>query len=420
MQVTIIGGGISGLTAAYYLEQQEGINITLLEKSDRIGGRIKTDEVDGFLLDHGFQVFLTAYPEARAILDYEALDLRMFMTGAVILEPDNHFDVITDPSRELAYMFKTIFSSKTTWSDKFKTLSLKKALKRKDYAPIFVETEKTTKEYLSERFSEKYIQSFFAPFFKGIFLEKNLDTSSRMFEFVFKMFSEGFAAIPAKGMREIPKQLASKLKKTDIRLESDVISIENDHCTLSNNETIASDVILIATEGNGLISKYRTATKTSYNSNTTMYFASANPPTDLPAILLQPDPEKFINNICVMSHVSPKYSDNKEMHLIAVSLVGDHSKDGHLLSKIEAELVELFGQETNEWKHIKTYHIPYSLPDQQSVVNYLKPEEFKIRDGLYCCGDHLFNGSINAAMKSGRLAAKSILNTFASQEAVVG
>ena len=97
----IIGGGIAGLTAAYYLQKAER-DYTILEASDRIGGRIKTDEYNGFLMDRGFQVFLTAYPEARKILDYNTLELRAFNPGAVLLRSNGKIDYMGDPLRQLS------------------------------------------------------------------------------------------------------------------------------------------------------------------------------------------------------------------------------------------------------------------------------------------------------------------------------
>ena len=80
--VLIIGAGLAGLCCARRLAEA-GVTFQIVEASDGIGGRVRTDEVDGFLLDRGFQVLLTAYPEARRVLDYSRLDLKPFSPGAL-------------------------------------------------------------------------------------------------------------------------------------------------------------------------------------------------------------------------------------------------------------------------------------------------------------------------------------------------
>ncbi len=78
--VLIVGAGLSGLSCALWLHEG-GLSVLVLEASDGIGGGVRTDEVEGFLLDRGFQVFLMAYPEAQRVLDYGALDFKPFYPG---------------------------------------------------------------------------------------------------------------------------------------------------------------------------------------------------------------------------------------------------------------------------------------------------------------------------------------------------
>ncbi len=407
MKVNIIGGGISGLTAAYYLEKG-GHETNIIEKTDRVGGRIKTDKIGGYSLDHGFQVFLSAYPEAKAILDYDALDLKYFMAGSAI-HTRNGLQEIGDPARELSLLFKTIFSPLATFGDKWKTYTLKKKVKSQDINKIFATPSTTTKEFLYNRFSKTYVDEFFAPFYKGIFLDNDLSTSSQMFHFVFKMFSEGFATIPANGMEEIPKQLAGKLEKTRFFLNEEVLGIKDNVVTTSSGKAIEADVTLIATQASGLIQDFNKDIKTEFRSVYNLYFSSDSFEYELPAIMLTPHAQ-WVNNVCCINKVSPNYNSNQNQ-LISVSVIPEHH---HTIDDIEQKVISDLNQyyDTSSWQHIKTYHIPYALPNQDKVLNYLTSEHYKIKDGLYMCGDHLYNGSINAAMKTGRLAAKSIMKSF--------
>ena len=195
LKIHIIGAGVSGLVAAQVLEAK-GYSPVIIEATNRPGGRVKTDTIDGYQLDHGFQVLLTNYPAAKKYLDFTALELQELKPGAVIFKNGKQ-KIIGDLLRDLSVLFSAIFSGIGNLSDKFKILQLTVRLKKKSMHDIFDAQEITTKQYLCNiGFSSQIINDFFQPFFTGIFLETRLKTSSRMFEFVFKMFGEGMAVIP--------------------------------------------------------------------------------------------------------------------------------------------------------------------------------------------------------------------------------
>ncbi len=245
--VIVIGAGIAGLSAAVHLSN-EGLSVKVVEASDRIGGRIKTDKVDGFLLDHGFQVLLTAYPEALRMLDYNSLHLKNFNPGALVWY-ENKLQTFIDPFRKPMSGLGTLFNPIPNWGDLLKITALRNRHKRLSIAQIFKQPEQSTLKYLKDwNFSSKIISSFFKPFISGVFLEDKLSTSSRMFEFVMKMFGEGYAALPEEGMEAIPKQLAEKLAKDTIALNSEVVKIGAQKVDLRNGETLEGKIILVATD----------------------------------------------------------------------------------------------------------------------------------------------------------------------------
>lgn len=401
--ILIIGAGIAGLTAAKLLKQA-GKKVLVVDAADKVGGRVNTDEVDGFLLDRGFQVLLTAYPETQQLLDYSKLDLKKFSPGATILNEQNKYD-IGDPMREPLMLFKTLFSPVGNLSDKFKLLSLKIKLASASIESIFKKEETTTLNYLQQYgFSERFIRQFFKPFFAGIYLEDELQTSSRMFEYLFKMFGEGYAAVPAKGMGMISAQLAEILSEDELILNEKIIKIADGLAYGESGKVFEANQIVIATDAANIPSPYGKQKVEAKHALTLYFSADATMPTT--RIALNATDSAWVNNVAFMDYISPYYAP-KGKALIAVSLkAAVNTNDPNLVQKTVAELAKWYPKATN-WQHLKTYAIPYALPIDQTVTN--EPTLLKLNDNCYICGDHLLNGSINAAMKSGRLVAESIL-----------
>jgi hypothetical protein len=402
-EVIIIGAGISGLTAAKILKAA-GKSVLILEASDGVGGRVRTDEVDGYLLDRGFQVFLTAYPEAEKLLDYKALELCKFDPGAIILNREG-ITTLGDPARQPCSIVSTLLSSAATFTDKLRMLRLKLKLAGKSIDQIFLEPEITTTEYLKkEGFSGTIMNQFFRPFMTGIFLEDRLNTSSRMFEFVFKMFSEGNAAIPAKGMGMIPKQLAECLSSQELLFHQNVSAVNGGSVTTTDGVVYQANYVLIATDP--LSSPIRNRNSNiEHHSVSNMYFTAKKRPFEKPLIALNTLPGK-------MDRISTGYSKNGDT-LISLSLIGDHSKanQNELQENVVNEL-KFWYPEAVSWKHLKTYHIDYALPNDDHVTNEPDYTTMLVNAQCFTCGDYLMNGSINAAMKSGRMAAEAMINTM--------
>ena len=409
-KITIIGAGISGLTAAVFLNKN-GFEVQILEASDRAGGRIKTDIINGFRLDQGFQVLLTEYPETKALLNYEKLNLKRFLPGATVLYDGGQFQ-IADPFSRPSALFATLFAPVGSLKDKLNTFFLKNKLVKIAVPDIFNQPQTNTVSQLKKYgFSQKMIDRFYKPFFSGIFLENDLKTSSNMFDFVMKMFSQGDAAIPELGMEEIPKQLVTMLPENSIQYNVKVTSIENNKIICENGQIFETDKIIIATEATGFASNYIPKSKQNFNQVTNVYFEANVAPTNKAVVVLNAsNTKKWVNNLTVMTNISKKYAPENKV-LIAVSLNGiPEINDETLTENMKTELKTWYGNQVNDWKMIKTYRIKYALPNQDSVSNELSESDIKINENLLICGDHLLNGSINAAMKSGRLVAELICN----------
>lgn len=406
MNIYIVGAGISGLIAAYELERA-GFSPIILESAAGVGGRVRSDYQNDFIFDRGFQVLLTAYPEAKRYLDYESLKLKKFNPGAIILRPGNVF-TIHDPLRQPLKIVSMAFSSVGTFMDKIRIFKLTQSLKNKTEEDIFNELDKTTLQFLKDYgFSEKIIENFFMPFFKGIFLENELNTSSRMFNFVFKMFSLGHAAVPENGMQAISDQLRSKLTKTTIRLNTAVKSIDGDAIELTTGERLKADKIIIATRPDKLLpqmsGQFRPSRKVVniYFSLEKSFFAS-------PMIGLVTDKQFLVNNLVFMTDVSKSYSKT-DRALLSISITKPIAVDDNLVEMVKIELEALTNIKAKHFNLEKIYEIDEALPYVEDLKSSIPATQTKIYDNVFLSGDYLLNGSINAAMTAGRKAAEGVI-----------
>lgn len=400
-EVHIVGAGVAGLISALVLEKN-GYRPTIWEASDEIGGRLRTEKVNGYSFDVGFQVLLEAYPKAKEYLDYDTLELRSFLPGASIYKNGKRL-LIGDPFRDVSFLMPTLTSSVGTFGDKLKIFRLNLKLKKKRIPDIFTTKEKTTLEYLRDfGFSDQIIRNFFKPFFSGIFLEPNLETSSRMFEFVYKMFGEGKALVPKDGIAAIPKQLASFLQRTKINLNSKIEKIEGTTLYPEGSKKIDADYIILATAPGGLQSDIRDQ-KAQWRSCMNLYFKVPKTTKKKPIIGLLAQEGTLINNFhyCIQNQSS-------DHDLLSVTVVKSHSLSNEkLVAKILEEL-KLFCM-IEDATFIQYYKINKALPKLTDLQDTIDPTETQLTDTISLAGDHLLNGSLNAAMESGEKAALGII-----------
>lgn len=414
--VIIVGAGIAGLTCAVYLKQA-GIHSLLLEASDGVGGRVRTDRVDGFRLDRGFQILLTAYPEAQRLLNYSALDLKPFRSGALIRDQASWI-TLQNPLQEPLSIFQTLASPVGTIGDKLRIAELMRRTQSLTFGELFRQTPTTTLAFLQEfGFSEQLIDRFFRPFFGGVFLEDSLTTSSNFFEFCFRMFFSGEGAVPAKGIVAIADQLANHLNPDQIRLNSPVEQISGNTVRLATGETLQAGTVVLAVDAAqaARLLGESIPTEQSFNQTTCTYF-SADPsqltisPEHKKLLILNTNRSSVVHNIAIMSDVAPDYAPS-DMVLISVSTQGPQPiSETALAEQIKQELVSWFGQGVQAWRHLRTYSIPHALPayaPEQAGDDALR-KSLQLGPNRYQCGDQTTYPSLNAAMQTGREVAEMI------------
>jgi phytoene dehydrogenase-like protein len=376
---------------------------------------VRSDVVDGFTLDHGFQVLLTAYPACRELLDYQALRLRRFPPGALIRH-HHRFSLLADPWRQPGKAISAALCPVGTWGDKLRLAKLRHRVSRGSLEDLYQRPQSTTIQYLQQaKFTPQFIDQFFRPFLGGVFLDESLQTPSRMFEFVFRMFAAGEAAVPAEGMAAIPRQLVERLPRGTLRLQSSVLSIHDRTVTLSDGRQLRAEHLVIATESDAAARLLgRDELATAWNQTTTIYYACDHPPGKQKSLMLRGDEQGPVQTAVILSNVAAEYSPPGKS-LVSVSLSSTYDDLEGDLEQLDAvvrdQLRNWFGDSVSQWRRLCVYRIPYGLPrlSLDPVAIPAGAAGSGGDTGVYVCGDHCETASIQGAISSGIRAAQAIL-----------
>ena len=406
--IAILGAGLSGLACARLLARA-GLRFTVYEAADAVGGRVRSDRVDGFTLDRGFQVFLPAYPEARRVLDYDGLKLRPFYRGAEIFYK-GAFHLLADPFNHPGDAFRHLTDPFVSWRDKWVSLLLRKetyGLRRPDRGLPDMQTLTFLRDF---GFSEDFIDRFFRPFFGGVFLERDLRTSSRMFLFLYAMFGRGGAALPAHGMQAIPDQLAVALPPGSLQLNRPAEAVRPGEIVLAGGEVVRADHIVLATSETAAARLFPEAFPEKPRpprSTTCVYFETDQALPGRPVIHLDGDGIGPVNSACVLSRISPAYAPPGRQ-LISASILGAPSSSD-LEDVVREQMVRWFGPGAATWRHLRTCQVRQAQPESRQLSLGQGPLDARLAPGLYRCGDYCEDVSINGALLSGRRAAEAVL-----------
>lgn len=402
----VVGAGLAGLAAARRLHQA-GRSVVVLESSDGVGGRVRTDEVEGFHLDRGFQVLLTAYPELHRQLDVDSLHLRSFDPGALV-RVGSSLRRVGDPLRQPTTMLSSAVAPVGTPVDKARLARLLLRLRRADPVALLRGEDVSSLAALrAEGFSDTMIDRFFRPLVGGIQLDAELSASRRMLDIVLRCLATGDAAVPAAGMGAIPAQLAAALPDDAVRLGARVESIDGTTVRIAGGAAVTGAQLVVATEGPAAVELLGLAPVAS-RPVSGVWFAADHAPYDQPLIALDAERSGPALNVAVMTNVAPEYSsDGRAVIVAACPGVGADGDEVSLVDDVRRQLRSWFGSDVDRWTHLRTHTIRHGQPDSRPAFS--PKRRVALGDGVFVCGDHRDTPSIQGALFSGRRCAEAVL-----------
>ena len=416
--VIIVGAGVSGLAAARHL-RSSGVDAIVLEASDAVGGRIRTDIVDGYRLDRGFQLYNPAYPEGQRVLDYDALDLRSFVAGArVVLRPRGrrHVARVADPRREPSWAIPSLVARLGSPVSTARFIAYAASRAARSPAALRAEPDITSAEALRRAGADRQLmERLLRPFLSGVFLESDLTTSRLFLDLVLRSFVKGTPGVPALGMQRIPEQLAVG---ADVRLESPVAEASSRSITLSGGGELTADAVIVATDPTSAQRLIPALRAPAPRSVTTWYYRPDGDPSRLAdgdAVLTLDGARRGpVINTVVLTHAAPEYAPPGSA-LVSASALGVRESGAHEAA-VRDHLGWLYGVPTSRWELIATYAIPYALPAMPVPLDLRRP--VRMPSGVYVAGDHRDTSSIQGALVSGRRAAQAVLEDLGIVDAL--
>ena len=399
----IVGAGLAGLACARTLTAA-GLRVQVVEASDGVGGRVRSDLVDGFTLDRGFQILLTAYPELTRWFDLNDLNLCAFEPGATIWTGSD-FRTVGDPLRSPKDLPSTVLAPIGSVADKLRLLTLIASVRRGSVPDLLRRRDQSTLEELKRRkFSDRFIRSFFEPLFAGIQLDTDLDVSSRRFEVILRMLATGESAVPASGMGRLSELLNAGLPDRAVRLNDAAVALSGTSVSLASGDRLEGRAVVVATQGPTASTLLGIADPGSRPVAAVWFDATAEPISGR-KIFLDGASSGPVKNLAVMTAVAPSYAPNGKSLCVA-AIPGPAALSEGLEQSVRHQLSSWFAGSAS-WETLRVDVIPHGQPLQLPPLDPRR--SVRLGNATYVCGDHRDTASIQGALFSGRRAAAAVL-----------
>jgi hypothetical protein len=373
-----------------------------------VGGRVRTDRLDGLLLDHGFQLFNRAYPAAR-IFDIDALDLRPFRPGVVVALGERRYR-LGDPRR---WPTATISTLRAPVGSSWQKLQFLRWLLEVNAAPaskLLAAPDRTLAAELTSRGLDGRLgRTVIRPFLAGVLGEEAMSTSARFVSMLLRSFARGVPALPAQGMQALPDQLAAGLRAGVVHLETRVLEVSEGEVRTDRGTVRARSIIVAADPRAGC--RLTGLPEPAMRGLTTFYHLAAHAPTTERVLHIDGERRGPLVNSAVITNVARSYA--RRGALIASTVLGaDDSSDMEALVREQAGA--MYGVDPREWEHVTTYAIRDALPALPAPLNLQRP--VSLGNGMYIAGDHRDTASIQGALVSGRRVAAAVLGQFGAPD----
>ncbi len=401
VEVAIIGAGLAGLACAIEL-QKNNINFQIFEASDGVGGRVRSDVIDGFILDRGFQLYNPSYPEGKRLLNYDALDLKPFIPGVAIRD-NKRLRIVVDPFRAKGFKLNLL---KDIPGNPLSYLGLLRYflsyLVTSDAQIATTKDISASDSLIKSGVRGNLLEKLLRPFLKGVFLESELKTSRKFLDVVLKTFLRGTPSVPAQGMQVISDQLASKLPVEKISLNTKIIKVEGNKLQTENEEIIAKKIV-VATDPTTAISWLNLEEKIMHTVST-WYFKADQRVAELvkgkPILFVDASNNGPLTNAVVLTNAASSYAPPGQV-LVSASAISPHQNSD--FESVKKHLSVIFGVDTNSWQLIKQYQIKEALASMYPPFSLINSNQ--ISEALFVAGDHRATSSIQGALLSGTNAA---------------
>jgi protoporphyrinogen oxidase len=397
--VIIVGAGLTGLSAALHLSRA-GVHVTVIERSSSVGGRVKSTRRGGFILDEGFQVVLSAYPELKALCNpVSDLGGKAFCSGAR-LQRQHSYSLLLNPLRHPNSALRSALSPLGSLKDKVLLAALGLSCRKSSPTP---RTQSTLQYLEGFGFSQAIISSFFLPFFGGVFLDQSLSADAGLFRFLLHMFGAGDALLLQDGASTLPRFLAAQLPENCIYFNKEVVSATESEVVLSDGSHILGAQVIVAVDlphcaalGLREVKPHRKAL--------TLYMSAQTAPYPEPLLTLNCDPTGVINQLAILTNVQPSYSESSDA-LLSISLRSNADLSAkEIVRRAIDELRVWFGDSVNQWEQLELMVTKDALPTTPSFG-----PGWESQNGVFLAGDYLSYGSQNGALAAGRGVAEGVL-----------